>query len=516
MKKMMQSAGVVALATLASRILGMARDILMGAFFGATGATDAFYVAFRIPNLVRRFVGEGVLTISFIPVYTEYLLGRGEDDALDLARKTLTVLLVILAAAVSLGILFAGGLSLGFDDPARARLATTLTRIMFPYVFLVGIVAFCMGYLNSRKYFLAPAAAPVLLNVGIIAGIIFLSRFFAEPLYGVSVGVLAGGLMQILLQFPSMARAGFRMKFSFDHKHPGLRKIFRQALLGVPAMGIQQINTLVITLMAMTLAEGSVSYIYFSDRLNELVMGVFVVSLGTAALPEMAELAAKKQFKTLIDVYARSMKLALFMAVPATVALMIIGLPIISVLLMHNRFTAREAEMTYRALLYAGIGITGAAAARITIPAYYAIGDSRTPFYAALASFVINAGAAAALMRTSLAHGGLTLSVSIASTAQMFILVFFLRKRLGDIGLTGIVKSSMRYAAAAGAMGAFLWFAAGLVQWTSGGFTGRALSLGAIIIAGGAVYATCCYGLGVEEMRYLVGKISGRVKLRRR
>ena len=395
MGRIFRSTGIVALSTLASRILGLARDILMAALFSATGATDAFYAAFRVPNLARRLVSEGVLTVSFIPVYTGYRTARGGREALELAQKTLTALLVVSSVIAAAGIVFApgivSGLAMGFEDHARIERTIVMFRIMFPYVAIAGVLAFCMGVLNSHRSFFAPAFAPVLLNVGIISGILFAGGMFTDPLYGVAAGVLAGGVLQIALQVPFMARAGFRMKLSLDMRHPGLGKIFRTSLLGIAGMGVHQINILVATLLGSYLADGSISYIYFSDRLHELVLGVTVVSIGNVMLPEMSAHAAREDAGALVGAYRASVRSALFFAIPATAALMIVGFPIISVLLMHNRFTALEAEMTYRALFYASAGIVGMAVARLTAPVYFALGDARTPFCRGRWSFTVNA-----------------------------------------------------------------------------------------------------------------------------
>ncbi len=514
MSGLVRSTGVVAVSTLASRILGLVRDMLMAAFFSATGATDAYYIAFRIPNLARRLVGEGVFTVSFIPVYTEYLVDRGTAEAFDLARKTLTALMAALAVLVALGMVFAPGvvrvLAMGFDDASRVDLTVVMFRIMFPFLLAAGFLAFSTGFLNSHKFFFAPAFAPVLLNVGIMAGILFFSGLFAEPLYGVCAGVLAGGLLQVVLQLPYLARAGFRIRLSAALNHPELKRIFRLGLLGIPGMGSQQINILVATLMASFLAPGSVSFIYFSDRLHELVLGITVVSIGSVVFPEMSQLAARKDYEKLGKLYSISMRSALFLAVPATVALMVVGFPIVSVILMHNRFTAHEATMTYRALLCASAGIVSIAVSRITVPVYYALRDPRTPLYAALFSFALNAACGYFLMRTPLEHAGLTLSVSIAATAQMAVLVALLKKKAVPIDGGEIIRSAVKHLAAAVFMGALVWFIANFVDWVGDAFAVRLLFIAALVIAGGAAYLAACLVLRAPEARYMLDTLLRR------
>ena len=512
---MIRSTGIVAASTLASRMLGLARDMLMAAFFSATPATDAFYVAFRIPNMARRFVAEGVLTISFIPVYTEYLVERGREEAFELAGKTFTLLILLLSVLVALGVLFSPQIvriiAIGFSDPSQIEAAVAMTRIMFPFLFLVGVTAFCMGVLNSHRYFFAPAFAPFLLNVGIIAGIFFFSRMFAEPLYGVSIGVLVGGLLQIVLQIPYLARTGYRMRLSLDLKHPGLRKIFRRATPGIFSMGVQQINMLVVTLLGSFLASGSISYIYFSDRLHELVLGIFAVSIANVILPEMSALAAEGNNHRLMEVYRTAVKSVLLVAIPAAAALMAVGYPVVSVLFMRNKFTAHDADMTYRALLYASIGIPAMAVIRLTNPLFYALHDTRRPFYAAVVSLIVTAFSGYAFMQTELRHAGLTLAVSVASMAQMIVLVVLLKSRVGNIGLGEIVLAAVKHVVSAIVMVLAVRVFAAQIDWSMDPLAKRLLFLAAIILSGGGVYLACCHFMGVREIRrFLEGLRRGR------
>jgi putative peptidoglycan lipid II flippase len=514
MGRLIRSTGLVAASTLASRVLGLARDMLMAALFSANGATDAFYAAFRVPNLARRLVTEGVLTVTFIPVYTDYYMTRGSRDAMELAQKTMTTVLAAGAAAAATGVLFAPVLvpvlAMGFEDQAQIGRTVVMFRIMFPYVAVAGVLALCMGVLNSHRRFFAPAFAPVLLNVGIISGILLSGRFFADPLYAVSAGVMAGGVLQIILQIPFMVRAGFRMKLSLNIRHPELGRIFRNGFLGIAGMGIHQVNILVATLLGSYLADGSISYIYFSDRLHELVLGVTVISIGTVMLPEMSAQAARDDTVALIGSYRASVRSALFFAVPATAALMIIGLPIISVLLMHNRFTAVEAGMTFRALFYASAGIVGLALVRLTAPVFFTLGDARTPFAAAAVSFVVNATCGWALMRTPLRHAGLTLAAAIAATVQAALLVAFLGKKAGAIGMRGMLVSAAKNAAAAAFMGAVIWVLSGLIDWKSAPFTTRLCVLAGTVAAGGGAYFASSYALGVEEARMIATRVGLR------
>ena len=271
-KSLNRPAGLIAFLTFLSRILGMVRDVVLAAVFGSGMAADAFYVAFRIPNLLRRLFAEGSLTIAFIPVFTEYLTLRSKKDVCELASAVFTLLSLILVASAVLGILFSPWIvriqAFGFGDAGlKYDLTVLLTRITFPYIFFIGLVAFFMGVLNAMRHFAAPAAAPVFLNLGIIGGTWFISPCLNEPITGVAVGVLIGGFLQVMLQLPSILKSRIRISFLWNPIHPGLRRIGRLMLPAVFGSAIYQLNQFIGTLLASFLPEGSVSWLYYADRL---------------------------------------------------------------------------------------------------------------------------------------------------------------------------------------------------------------------------------------------------------
>jgi len=505
-----RSTGIVALSTLLSRILGFVRDMLTAKYFGATGSLDAFFVAFRIPNLFRRLTAEGALSVSFIPVYTDYLVNRGEGEALRLAQKTLSILILFLSGLILLGILFSpeivSAIAFGFTDPGKIELTVSLNRVMFPYLFFVSLVAFAMGVLNSHDYFFAPAFSPVLLNVGIIAGIILISAFFEEPLYGMAIGVIAGGILQLLMQVPYLVKTGFRLKISIDFRHPGIRKI--GALMAPLLLGtaIYQINTFMTTVLASFLPDGSISYLYYSDRLNEMVLGIFIVSIGNVILPAMSKVSAVNDMARLRSLYVGSMGAALFLAIPAAVALMTAGIPIVSVLFMRDQFTPFHAVMTEKALFYASMGIVSIAILRITMPAFYSLKDTKTPVISSAISFILNIALGLVLMSTVLKHAGLSLANTIAVTVQVGILLVVLRKRIGGLVLGSVLVSSLKIGAASLLMGGVLYGLSLQADWYHDGIARRATLLGIMIAAGGGTYFAACALLGVPEIAFIKGK----------
>jgi len=511
MSSIVKSTGIVAISTLASRILGFGRDMLFSNFFGATGSADAFFVAFRIPNLLRRFVAEGALTISFIPVYSEYLVKKSESEALELAQKTFSFLMLIVLILVTAGMVFSAQIvsvmAMGFDDPAVTSLTVNMTRIMFPYLGFVSFVAFSMGILNSHGYFFAPAFSPVLLNAGMITGIIFFCSYFDEPVYGVTAGVLFGGIMQLLLQIPYLVKSGFRLKISFDTKHPGIRKIGKLVLPAIFGGGIYQINIFMGTILASMLSPGSISYLYYSDRLTEIVLGVFIVSIGNVILPEMSRMTASDDYDKLKKLYSTSLRAALFLAVPAAMALMTVGLPVISVMFMRGEFSFYDASMTSRALFYSSIGVSSVAVLRITTPVFYSLKDIRTPVLTSIIAFVLNISLGYLLMHTRLHHAGLSLANSISVTVQIIILIYIINRKIGGIDLKGVFAALFRFIAAGCVMCVAVYYIALPVCWESMGLGVRVPVLAAIVVAGALVYYVMCRLLGVKEAAFIAERV---------
>ncbi len=511
MSSIVRSAGIVAGSTMLSRILGFTRDMLMAAFFGASGKTDVFFIAFRIPNLFRRFFGEGALTISFIPVYTEYLVQKGEKEALAVAQRTLSFLVVMLIAIVALGEVFSpeivSFMAQGKNNPGDLQLASELTRIMFPYLFFVCLVAFCMGVLNSHKYFFAPAFSAVLFNASMIVGILVLTRYFSEPLYGVAIGVVCGGIIQVILQIPYMIKTGFKVKIIFDWKHPGIKKIVKMLLPALFGLAVYQINIVINLILASFLADGSISYLFYSERLTELVQGVFIVSIGNVILPEMSQMTTLKDFSRLKELYVTSIRSALFIAIPAAAALMAIGLPIIAVVFMRGEFDFYDALMTNRALFYGAMGICSVAMLRLTTPTFFSFQDSRTPMIAATINTVINVILGYTLMQTSLQHAGLNLALTVSCTVQLLILIFFLRKKIGHLGLNKLIMPVAKNILAAGMMVLAIVAIGGQVDWLEDAALKKILFLITMVVAGGAVYGLVSVVLDVDEAQYIIKRL---------
>jgi putative peptidoglycan lipid II flippase len=468
--QVVRAAGVVGTATFLSRIFGFIRDVVIAWFFGAGFSSDAFFVAFRIPNLLRRLFAEGSLTIAFIPVFTEHLALRGKEEAFQLASSAIRLLFILLVIATICGMLCAPLIvrliAPGFsDDPEKYSLTVTLTRFMFPYIFFIGMVALSMGILNALGHFAAPAFAPVLLNLAMIGAVFLISPRLSEdihPVFGLAIGVLIGGVLQLLLQVPFLIKKGVFFWKKASIYHPGLKKIGQLMLPAIFGAAVYQINILVGTLLASLLPEGSVSYLYYADRLVQFPLGIFAIAIATAVLPSISRQASVKDLEAVRDTFAYAIQLVFFITIPAMVGLIILREPIVALLFKRGAFDADAARLTAHALLYYSIGLWAFSAVRIVVSTFYALQDTQTPVRMAVISVIANIVLGIVLMRY-LSHGGLALSTSLASILNLGLLVWALRQKLGFIGLKTIAASAGQSLACSTVMGAGVWGMARLI-----------------------------------------------------
>ena len=500
-----KAAGIVGAATLLSRIFGFLRDVVIAGYFGAGLASDAFFVAFRIPNLLRRLFAEGSLTIAFIPVFTEYLTTRGKDEAFQLAGSAVRILSVVLAVTAVIGIMISPlivyVIAPGFaESPEKYRLTVILTRVMFPYIFFIGLVALFMGILNVLDHFAAPALAPVFLNLAMIGSVLFISPRMSEPVMGLAAGVLIGGLLQLLLQLPFVIQKGVRFWRKTAFLHPGITKIGRLMLPAVFGAAVYQINIFVATLLASLLPEGSVSYLYYADRLVQFPLGIFAIATATAVLPSLSRQAAAKDYNALRDTFGHAMRLVFFITVPSMVGLIILREPIVALLFKRGAFDMNTTRMTAVALLYYGIGLWAFSAVRIVVSVYYALQDTRTPVRMAVVSLLVNICLGILLMGP-LQHGGLALATSLASMVNYYLLVWGLKKKIGLPAWRDLLISAARTLGCACAMGMVVYGVMTVaLRPLDQEFWRQLTGLVTAILAGMLVYAGCAVALKSPEM----------------
>ena len=470
----MRSAGLVGALTLLSRILGLVRDAVVAALFPKR-VTDAFFVAFTIPNVLRRLFAEGTLTIAFIPVFTEYKL-RDEREARILVDAAFTNLAMVLFVVSLTGVLVAPWLVRLFawgytSDPAKFAMATHLTQVMFPYIFFVSLTALAMGVLNTNRHFAGPAISPVLLNLSMIGCVLglgpFLERFGVPLVYSLAIGVLVGGASQLLLQLPIMARFGYRPHIRFQPNHPGVKKIARLMGPAIFGLALYQINVLLARLLASFLQQGAVTYLYYAQRLIEFPLGVFAVAMATAATPAYSDQIHRGDLDGMKTTLADSLRLTFFIVLPSIAGLVSLGLPLVAAFFQRGHFTYGSTIETYHALVAFCVGLWAGAAVRQIVPAFYALEDSKTPVFAAAAGLVTYLAMGLSLMGP-MRHVGLALAVSASSIVNVGYLAVALRRKLGRLGWRAVAISVLRSGFASAVMAVALVRMARLGSWRLG------------------------------------------------
>jgi putative peptidoglycan lipid II flippase len=502
-----QAVGTIGLATLGSRVLGYARDIVLAHVFGAGPVTDAFFVAFRIPNLLRRLLAEGALSTAVIPVFSETLARGGPVPFARMVRAVAGVGSVVLCAVSALGMLLAPWIVAVMAPGWRGEadvfdLAVTLTRVMFPYLVLVGLAALAMGILNTHHRFFTAALAPAIANVAMIAAVLGLAGRMSPPIMALAVGVLVGGLGQFLVQLPEIRRLGVPLVPVLDWSHPAVRLIARRLWPAVFSLAAVQVTVVVNTLLASLLRAGTVSYLYYADRVMEFPLGVFGIALATAVLPSMSAQAARGEHGALRATLGFALRLSGFVTVPAAIGLIALGHPIVRLLLQRGEFGGVETLYTTQALTGYAIGLPAFSATRLVAQTFYALGDTRTPVLVGFAAVAANVAFALVLM-WPLAHVGLSLASSLSSYVNLLALCWVLRRRLGPLGGWEIGRSTARTLAASAALLAWCLAAPSLLG-RGGAATITALAVGVI------VYGVAAAALRAPELSDLLAMVRRR------
>lgn len=513
-QKISLAAGTVGTMTLASRLFGFLRDVVIGMMFGASAAADAFFVAFRIPNIQRRILGEGAVSAAMIPVYGEYVSTRSKEETQRFASNLFNIQTVVLLL-VTLGIIVLAPLVIaifapGFlDEPGKFELTVSLTRWMGPFLLFIGLSAFCMGMLNTHGLFALPAAAPIILNITMIAGALFISPYLEEPIMGLAIGVLAGGFLQFAVQLPEAFRHGLRLLPILDWKDSGILKVAKLLGPALIAFGVYEVSLLIETLLASLLPGGSISYLYYANRLVQLPLGVFGVALGIAILPTLTEQASKEMFTELRGTLNFGIRWILFITIPATVGLMVLSFPIIQTLWERGEFVRSTTDGTRFALLFYSLGLCAFCGMKILVSAFYSLQDTKTPMRIGIYTMILNVFLGVMLMMP-LKHGGLALATSLSSITNAAVLVYLLKKRLGRIGGRKIVAAILRFSFAAAVMGLVVYFVNEWLFVTTDTLVVRLTVVTAEIFLGAAVYAGISSLMKIEEWHFLVQLLKDR------
>ncbi len=434
-KKIAKGTLHLSVATFLSRILGFLRDIVIAFTLGAGPLADTFFVAFRIPNLLRRLFAEGSLTMAFVPIFLSIKEKEGIERAFSFSRSVFMWLFIILGFIVLVVLIFAKYVCLlvapGFSSSHLLDFTATLLRICFPYILFISGVAMCMGILNAMNHFFFPAIAPCVLNLCLI-GFALLGYFFkfSVPIM-LSFGVLLAGILQFLMQQPVMFRFGFSWRGSFSFKDEKLKELLKMMIPSVFGAATYQIMILVNTILASFLPKGSISYLYYADRFVQFPLGVFGVAVGMASLPSLSQLVVTKKIKEFVNVFNKSIHLNLFISFPATAGLIGLAYPIIDLFLKRGAFTDQDVKFTSLALLGYAVGLPAYCLLRTVLSAYYSFKDTITPVIVSFFSLVINVISALLLMKRY-SFLGLAISSAISSWAQVLILLFCFRKKISN------------------------------------------------------------------------------------
>ena len=495
-----------------SRVLGLVREQVLAGLFGAGAAMDAYNVAFRIPNLLRDLFAEGAMSAAFVPTFTKHLATAGRPSAWRLGTNVVNALLLGTGVLVALGVVFAEPLVrlLAADEytnvASQLQLTTLLARIMLPALTFIAVAAAVMGMLNSLEHFFIPALSPAMFNVVTIVCaftiVPLLPRLGIEPIVGIAIGTLLGGVAQLALQWPILRREGFAYRPFLDWSDPGLRRVL--VLMGPGAIGLAatQVNVLVNTALATGQETGAVSWLNYAFRLMYLPIGIFGVSIATATLPLVSRQVAASSTDGVRDTITRGLSLMLMLNVPATVGLVTLAAPIVRVIFEHGRFQPSDTAATAAALQFYAVGLVGYSVVRIASPTFYAFGRNRVPVTVSMITVLVNAALNVALVRT-MGFRGLALGTSIAALFNALVLLVLLRRQLAGLHESRLLKSLARIAIAAAAMGATaITVDAGLERWwPSAALLVQLMRLLVTIGAAVAVLAGAAWLLGIGEFK---------------
>jgi len=498
-KSIAKSAGLIGFATLCSRLLGFARDVVIARLFGVYVYAQAFVIAFRIPNLFRDFVGEGATNAAFVPVFTQYCAKHTREEFWELANVVLNLLLIILMAITLLGIIFSPLIvrliAPGFiSDPHKLETTIRLNRIIFPYILLISLAAYSMGILNSLKHFAVPAFAPCLLNISIIV----FALLFGEGIKGLALGVLVGGVMQLAVQIPILYKKGFRLTLFKKFQHPAAKIIGRLMLPRMLSSCIYQLNNFVDSIfgsLAWIVGEGGVAILYFAYRLILFPLGIFSTALSQAILPTFSDQALEDNYDRLKQTLTFSLRANFFVMLPASVGFMVLARPIIWTLFGGGRFDVHSVNITAHALFFYSIGLFAYGATRILQSCFFALKDTVTPTKIAALALGINVFLNSVLMYP-MKINGIALATSISGITTFLALFFILKKRLSLFNIRAIFDSFLRILAASLGMGLVCYFVSGIS-------INKYLNLSLSISCGVLSYALFCFIFRVSELRDL-------------
>ena len=492
-RSLLRSSGLVGIMTMVSRVFGLLRDMIVAQYFGASAGADAFFVAFKIPNFFRRLFAEGAFSQAFIPVLSEYRSQKTDKEVRQLANSVAGVLGGILFVITFLAIMGSPWLTAVFapgflEDPLKYDLATQMLRITFPYLFLISLTAFAGAILNSYGYFAIPAFTPVLLNLVLISAAIWLTPFFETPIIGLAWGVFIAGLVQLFFQFPFLLKMGLLPRPRFDYKHEGVKRIFTLMIPALFGVSVSQINLLLDTILASFLQTGSVSWLYYSDRLAELPLGIFGIAIATVILPSLSRQHASQSKQDFSNTLDWALRIVILMGVPASLALIILAEPLLTALFYYGELTQNDVFMSAMSLRAYALGLLAFMLIKVLAPGYFSRHDMKTPvkigIWAMTANMLLNL-----ILIWPLQHTGLALATAISSWMNALWLISGLIKRDVYIKSAGWGLFTLRIIFANGLMIALVYYLnPSTLEWFDMSVWARCGQLSVLVAAGMSLY----------------------------
>src|SRR5687767_5000389 len=493
--------------TMVSRVLGYVRDFFIARVFGAGLLTDAFFVAFKIPNLLRRLFAEGAFSQAFVPILAEYKNRNTPEETRSLVDAVSTVLFVALVVAAALGVALAPLIvyltAPGFaDEPEKFAITVQLLRITFPYIVFMSLVALSAGILNTWNRFAVPAITPALLNVAFIVGAVFFAGYFDPPVLVLAWAVFAGGLLQLAFQLPFLARLKLLPRWRLDFSNPGLRRVLLLMAPAVFGVSVSQISIVINQIFASYLATGSISWLYYADRLMELPAGVLGVAVGTILLPSLSKYHAdanRAEYSRLLD---WGLRITVLLAVPSAAALAVLALPLVAMLFQYGRFTAEDAWMTRQALMAYSVGLVGIILVKILAPGFYARQNVATPVKIGILTLLATQAMNLVLIGP-LRHAGLALAIGLGACLNAALLYRYLRRAGVYRPVPGWPAFLLKVGASVGFMVVVLFSTMGDASWwLAAGWQKKIPAVLGLVVLGAAVYGGCLAVFGFRPRHF--------------
>ena len=506
--RLVKSTAIIGANTLLSRILGFVRDVVIARLIGASVGADAFFVAFRIPNFLRRLFAEGAFSQAFVPILSEYKTTRSQDEVEDLIAHVSGMLVVVLFLVTLIGVLAApiviAVFAPGFiDQGEKYQLAVDMVRITFPYILFISLTALAGGILNTYGRFNVPAFTPVLLNLSLISAALWLSPLFDKPVVALAWGVLFAGIAQLLFQLPFLHQLGLLRRPRLRRSHTGVTRVLKLIVPAIFGVSVAQINLLIDTLIASFLVTGSVSWLYYSDRMVEFPLGVFGLALATVILPSLSQDHAAGSPVAFSNTIDWALRCVLVLACPAAIGLALLASPILTTLFQYGAFSAHDVHMASLSLTAYALGLVGFIGVKVLAPGYYARQDVRTPVRIGVVAMVSNI-VLNLLLVGPLSHTGLALATSLSAFINAGLLFAGLRKKGIFIPCPGWGPFAVKLLAANLALVGFLWVSTGHADtWTVATVGVRALTLGVLVGGGALVYAAVLLIVGVRPREFV-------------